>query len=52
MNAITATGSANARSDQLGAVPRWMLALQRVRIEHEREPEHDDQRLQDQVDDA
>ncbi len=27
VNAITAIGSANARSDQLGAVPRWMLAL-------------------------
>ena len=27
VNAITAIGSANARSDQLGAVPRWMLAV-------------------------
>ena len=52
VKAITAIGSAKARSDPVGAVPRWMLELRACGVEHQGQPEHDDHRLEDQVGDG
>ena len=49
MNAIAAIVSANTRSDHVGALPRWIGLEQRVRVEEQRQPEHDDQQLQRQI---
>ena len=51
VNAITAIGSANARSRRVGRGPQVDALGQVVGVKHQRQPEHDDQRLQDQVGD-
>ena len=49
VNAIAATVSAKTRPDHVGALPRWIGSSQRVRVEEQDQPEHDDERLQRQI---
>ena len=46
VKAITATVSANTRSDHFGAVPRWIGSSSACGLKNSDQPEHDDERLQ------